>query len=38
MFTINRIKTAFKISNFSINKVITDFEIFPYFETLLICD
>lgn len=38
MFSINRNHTTFKIWNLQINKIITDFEVFPYFDTILICD
>jgi hypothetical protein len=38
MFTIARSRQTFKSWTFSINKVIVDFEMFPFYETLLIVD
>lgn len=38
MFTIARSKKSFKTWNKSINKVIVDFEVFPFYDTILITD
>ncbi len=38
IFTISRSGNPSKIWNFPINKLITDFEVFPYFDTIVIAD
>jgi hypothetical protein len=38
IFSINRSGNPSKIWNFPINKIITDFEVFPYFDTIVIAD
>lgn len=38
IFTLPRNHGSFKISTLLINRIVTDFEVFPYFEAILISD
>lgn len=38
MFNIARNQTISKIRTFAINKIIADFDVFPYFDAILVSD
>jgi len=38
MFSMSRNGSPSKLMTFSINKIIADFELFPYYETIVISD
>ena len=37
-FTLHRNRSGFSIGSLAVNAVVVDFEVFPFFETVLVCD